>query len=682
MNKNIFSENIRIVNNLNNIVEDLREGNLSVFAGAGLSVSAGYADWKGLLRPIINQLGVNPDLDLTLIAQYYKEKYGRHEINRLIFGEFNKDEQIEEDSSISILSELPIKSYWTTNYDGVIENALTNNKKTFHVIDNINGFKYHKQNCDALVYKMHGDKDRPDEAVITKFDYETYDKTRALFSKVLSVELVTKTFLFIGFSFSDPNLDRIISIVKHDFDKYSSKTHYCFMRAVRPSDYISNGDDFLTASQKEHYYQDLVKQDLRIEDMREYGIQTILVNDFSQIKSMLEYVRKRFVMNKVFVSGTYDGNLEYGHADAKFIMELSKALVKNNYEIVSGFGNNIGNYLVLGAYDTENQKTSNKKLNEVIKVFPIQSVNSSDEDDKKAKSIIRESLIKECGFFISMFGKNKYKSNWLDTEKKSKAAPKDKVISTKKKKFFGKNYNIPTALDDDGMFNEFEIAVKHNNIVVPLGFTNNTSKYIYDICSNNKYNKISEIKDLFEKLSDDNQTIGSKVNLVIKMLELEKIEQEHKMERDLMCEFSKKKIFLSFHYKTNHKNIEKIRKVINASEHFVAIEKERIKGDEQMIHKWIDKRMKVSEITVLLLNGEFIKSQYLLYELDKSCQQNNPMIVLYQEDDLTPSDKTKFNKMLKKLNYTNYIELDYSETISKNKLVDELVVIAVKNLLI
>ncbi|MFR2076928.1 MAG: hypothetical protein ACLS3Q_04790 [Lachnospira sp.] len=33
--------------------------------------------------------------------------------------------------------------------------------------------------------------------------------------KVLAVELVRKTFLFIGFSFHDSNLERIISIAKY-----------------------------------------------------------------------------------------------------------------------------------------------------------------------------------------------------------------------------------------------------------------------------------------------------------------------------------------------------------------------------------------------------------------------------------------------------------------------------------
>lgn len=47
---------------------------------------------------------------------------------------------------------------------------------------------------------MHGDKDSPDDVVLTKEDYQNYDSTRGVFTKLLSVELIRRTFLFIGFS--------------------------------------------------------------------------------------------------------------------------------------------------------------------------------------------------------------------------------------------------------------------------------------------------------------------------------------------------------------------------------------------------------------------------------------------------------------------------------------------------
>jgi hypothetical protein len=51
---------------------------------------------------------------------------------------------------------------------------------------------------------MQGDIDRPDEAVLTKSDYERYDEKRKLFSVQLRGDLVSKTFAFVCLSFTDP----------------------------------------------------------------------------------------------------------------------------------------------------------------------------------------------------------------------------------------------------------------------------------------------------------------------------------------------------------------------------------------------------------------------------------------------------------------------------------------------
>lgn len=48
-----------------------------------------------------------------------------------------------------------------------------------------------------------------EQMMLTKEDYQKYDEKRNLFTRLLSVELVRRTFLFIGFSFNAPNLERI-----------------------------------------------------------------------------------------------------------------------------------------------------------------------------------------------------------------------------------------------------------------------------------------------------------------------------------------------------------------------------------------------------------------------------------------------------------------------------------------
>ena len=78
---------------------------------------------------------------------------------------------------------------------------------------------------DAIVYKMHGDYLDPSTCVITKDDYELYNEKRQLFTTALQGDLVSKTFLFIGFSFEDPNLKYILSRIRNLLDE-NRRTHY------------------------------------------------------------------------------------------------------------------------------------------------------------------------------------------------------------------------------------------------------------------------------------------------------------------------------------------------------------------------------------------------------------------------------------------------------------------------
>ena len=60
----------------------------------------------------------------------------------------------------------------------------------------------------------------PEDAVITRSDYEEFGYSkRKLFREVLEGDLLTKTFLFLGFSFEDPNFNYVIARLRVLLDK-------------------------------------------------------------------------------------------------------------------------------------------------------------------------------------------------------------------------------------------------------------------------------------------------------------------------------------------------------------------------------------------------------------------------------------------------------------------------------
>ena len=107
------------------IVKELNEDNLALFLGAGFSVPSGFVSWKELLRQISVEIGLDVDkeADLVSLAQYHcNENAGnRHKLSQVIIDEFSRDASLSENHTI--ISKLPIKEYWTTNYDKLIDLA-------------------------------------------------------------------------------------------------------------------------------------------------------------------------------------------------------------------------------------------------------------------------------------------------------------------------------------------------------------------------------------------------------------------------------------------------------------------------------------------------------------------------------------------------------------------------------
>ena len=58
---------------IRDFTKELSEHNVAIFAGAGLSVPLGFVDWKGLLKPLAEELDLDVDResDLVRVAQYH-----------------------------------------------------------------------------------------------------------------------------------------------------------------------------------------------------------------------------------------------------------------------------------------------------------------------------------------------------------------------------------------------------------------------------------------------------------------------------------------------------------------------------------------------------------------------------------------------------------------------------------
>ncbi len=264
---------------LDSVQVALDEGVAAFFVGAGLSRAAGYVDWRGLIRDIAEELGLDVDResDLIALAQYHvNQRRGRAAINQKLIEEFTRDAVVTENHRL--IAALPVAAVWTTNYDTLLEDAFRAAHKRIDVKVSPESLATTLPKRDVTIYKMHGDVSAPDNAVLTKRDYETYHRDRNLFSVALQGDLVSKTFLFLGYSFSDPNIDYILARIRGLLGE-NRRDHFCIMRRVVKTKGRGRA--------RAQYDYDVRKQDLRIEDLKTYGIQTHLVEDYDEIPEIL-----------------------------------------------------------------------------------------------------------------------------------------------------------------------------------------------------------------------------------------------------------------------------------------------------------------------------------------------------------------------------------------------------------
>jgi hypothetical protein len=472
---------------INSFVTEINNGDAAIFAGAGLSASLGFVNWKGLLKDLADELNLNieKEHDLISVAQYHFNKFKRGKINNKIKNEFTTLKDGSENHKI--LSRMGIDTFWTTNYDQLIEKTLEADGKTVERKIRNEDFASNIKKKDAIVYKMHGDKDSPDEAVLTKDDYETYNDKKELFSTALRGDLLSKTFLFIGFSFDDPNLDYILGRIKVLL-RDNTPTHFCFFKEVAESDF--NDPKKKPEENKEDYLYAKIRQELKIGDLIRYGINAIIVKAYSEITLILSEIEKRIKRKNIFISGAAHDYSPYTEDEAKdLIHTLSYRLAEKHFKIVSGYGLGIGGIVINGALDYK-LNSHYRNLDDLLVLRPFPQSQSGTKTISEIWTNYRDEMITNAGIAVFVFGNN---------------------LSDGK------------LVNSSGMEEEFDICLKRNVIPIPIGSTGFISKVLWDrVTSNLKdyYPDNIELHNTIKELGKANVSKDDMITNIIKAINI------------------------------------------------------------------------------------------------------------------------------------------------------------------
>ena len=460
-----------MIENKSNLIGEyvtaLRDNNASIFIGAGMSKSVSKLDWNDLIGPYAKIIGFKKsDNNYPFIAQAYVNA-GRdvNEFKKEICDKFKSPEITEFHS---LIAQLPIKNYWTTNYDTLIENALDNVKKHKDVIYDNASFCSLDDIRDHIVFKCHGDCNHSESIVITQQDYECYQLKSFNFTNALCTELASSTILFLGYSFSDPDINNILATLSTINQK--KKIHY-----------------MITKKEKG---EKAIKQKHWVKNLERYGIETLLIGDYKDIIKIMKEIEKIYMANKIMISGSairYPKNLPEKVAQ-QFIYDLGYELVNfdcthsnmgHGLKIINGNGLGVGPFLYEGV--SEATATYGLDMADYLIMYPFpKKYYSTHEKDKSIEEkylTYRRKMIDKCGIVFFIFGNRE-----------------------------DDNGNIVNA---SGVHKEFEIAVEKNKYVFPIGATGYMAKELADkvLANFELYNgKMPNIKSILKRLNSPQTT--------------------------------------------------------------------------------------------------------------------------------------------------------------------------------
>lgn len=204
-----------------------------LFLGAGVGKRVGLPDWKDLLEKLATVSARYGDDETAAVIRrrtaegrfleaasaYKTASIPEGELLRELASPFVAVPDAKSLARISSLVQLPVSAIVTTNYDQTIHRALTEAKVFTRSVelddDSLRGAHL---STEFFVARLHGRAERPSSMVLDRADYDSLGRNRTYLDFLLDV-FQRRTCIFIGFSFLDPAIDRVLRTLEEKFGR-------------------------------------------------------------------------------------------------------------------------------------------------------------------------------------------------------------------------------------------------------------------------------------------------------------------------------------------------------------------------------------------------------------------------------------------------------------------------------
>ena len=191
--------------------------------------------------------------------------------------------------------------------------------------------------------------------------------------------------------------------------------------------------------------------------------------------------------------------------------------------------------------------------------------------------------------------------------------------------------------DKDGTYREYEIAVKEVKNVIPVGATGLTSRYIY----NEVYSE-NQNTPFIDRLNavDENINCMQLIDDIMSMIESEKHKKEQNLKKTLMKDafsnddtsgydvYNQINVFVSFHFAGANQQSRLILSVLDDEPGINPVKESGKIADKRKIQQWIDRKIKSTSVTILILSKGMTESRWVGIEIKKSIEENNKFVLI------------------------------------------------------
>lgn len=303
---------------LEKLREEFAKGNLSLFCGAGISISAGIPGWSVLLKHLISQLFSRGhekvaidtrssiaevyqryfNLPPVVIAQYLKNGLGK-DFKETVRGALYAGSPVSS-PLIDVVCELcrpqrerkSLNSIVTFNFDDLVEENLAKNRIRYKSI-----YREGQRSVpsELPLYHVHGFLpregaiDERQELVFSSDAYHTQFIDPFSWSNLTQLNhLNQNTCLFVGLSMTDPNLRRLLDVSMRK-DPEKTLNHFVFKKRYDVEDCAAAIASSGIRTRAEEHALRLVEtaEILEEKDANALGLNLIWVNEFCEIPVIL-----------------------------------------------------------------------------------------------------------------------------------------------------------------------------------------------------------------------------------------------------------------------------------------------------------------------------------------------------------------------------------------------------------